>query len=108
MFIEAKARKPVLTFGFGGLSGPAIKAVALRCVYDVSKAVRIPIIGTGGVTTGTDAAEMLMAGASAVGVGTAVHYRDIDAFSEIAKELSSFMKEEGFSRVKELVGIAHE
>lgn len=108
MFIEAKARKPVLTFGFGGLSGPAIKAVALRCVYDVYKAVKIPVIGTGGVTTGTDAAEMLMAGASAVGVGTATHYRDVDVFSKIAKELSAFMKDEGFSDVKELVGIAHE
>ncbi len=108
MFIEAKARKPVLTFGFGGLSGPAIKAVALRCVYDVYKAVKIPVIGTGGVTTGTDAAEMLMTGASAVGVGTATHYRDVDVFSKIAKELSAFMKDEGFSDVKELVGIAHE
>jgi dihydroorotate dehydrogenase (NAD+) catalytic subunit len=108
MFIEPKARKPVLTFGFGGLSGPAVKAVALRCVYDVHKAVRIPIIGTGGVSTGTDAAEMMMAGASAVGVGTAIHYRDVDVFSKIAKELETFMKEEGFSAVKELVGLAHE
>ncbi|UCD02893.1 MAG: dihydroorotate dehydrogenase [Candidatus Aenigmatarchaeota archaeon] len=108
MFIDPKARKPVLTFGFGGLSGPAIKAIAVRCVYDVYKAVKIPVIGTGGVATGTDAAEMLMAGASAVGIGSAVHYRDVAVFGKIAKELSALMKDEGFSSVKEMIGIAHE
>jgi dihydroorotate dehydrogenase (NAD+) catalytic subunit len=108
MLIDARARRPVLGFGFGGLSGPAIKAIAVRCVYDVYEAVRIPVIGTGGVTTGTDAAEMLMAGASAIGIGSAIHYRGIDALRKISGELSSFMKEEGFAEVREMVGIAHD
>ncbi len=108
MFIDAKAKSPVLDFKFGGLSGPAMKPIALRCVYDVYESVKIPIIGTGGVTKGTDAAEMLMAGACAVGVGSAVHYRGIDAFSKISGELSSFMEEEGYRRIKDMVGIAHE
>ena len=108
MMIDAKARRPVLGFGAGGLSGPAVKAIALRCVYDVRKAVKIPIIGTGGVTTGTDAAEMLMAGATAIGVGSAVHYRGMEAFRSIADELSKFMREEGYSSIKDMVGIAHE
>ncbi len=108
MMIETKAKKPVLSFGFGGLSGPAIKPIAVRCVYDVYEAVDIPVIGTGGVTTGMDAAEMLMAGASAIGVGSAVHYRGIDVFRKITEELSAFMKEEGYSKIKDIVGIAHE
>ncbi len=107
MFIDSRARSPVLDFRFGGLSGPAMKPIALRCVYDVSEAVKIPVIGTGGVTTGTDAAEMLMAGASAIGVGSAVHYRGIDAFRKIAGELSAFMEEEGYSKIADMVGAAH-
>jgi dihydroorotate dehydrogenase (NAD+) catalytic subunit len=107
MFIDARARKPVLSFGFGGISGPALKPIALRCVYDVYEAVKIPIIGTGGVTTGEDAAEMLMAGACAVGMGSAVHYRGVDAFRLAASELSSFMRDEGYSTIKEMVGLAH-
>ncbi|MFH0956707.1 MAG: dihydroorotate dehydrogenase [Candidatus Aenigmatarchaeota archaeon] len=107
MAIDARAARPILSFGFGGLSGPALKPLALRCVYDVYEAVKIPIIGTGGVSTGEDAAEMIMAGASAVGMGSAVHYRGIEAFRLAASELSSFMKEEGYSSIKEMVGLAH-
>lgn len=108
MFIDVMAKKPVLGFKVGGLSGPAIKPIAVRCVYDVSQSVKIPVIGTGGVTTGLDAAEMLMAGASAIGVGSAVHYRGIDVFRKITDELSAFMKDEGYSRVGKMVGLAHE
>jgi len=108
MFIDPRTAKPLLGFRFGGLSGPAMKPIALRCVYDVCEAVKIPVIGTGGVTKGTDAAEMLMAGASAVGVGSAVHYRGADVFMRIAEELSSFMEEEGYAKIKDMVGIAHE
>ncbi len=108
MFIDVTARKPVLGFGIGGLSGPAIKPIAVRCVYDVYRSVKIPVIGTGGVTTGRDAAEMLMAGASAVGVGSAVHYRGIEAFRKIGEELSSFMRDEKYSSISKMVGLAHE
>jgi dihydroorotate dehydrogenase (NAD+) catalytic subunit len=107
-FIDTKAKKPILDFKFGGLSGPAIKPIAVRCVYDVFEAVKIPIIGTGGVTTGGDAVEILMAGASAIGIGSAVHYRGVDVFKKVSDEISHFMKSEGYSKIKEMVGIAHD
>jgi len=108
MVIDVRARKPVLGFGAGGISGPAIRPLAVRAVYDVFKSVRIPVIGTGGVESGEDAAEMLMAGASAVGIGWAVYKRGLEAFAGISKELAAFMKEEGFASVKGMVGIAHD
>ncbi len=108
MVIDVRAKRPVLGFGFGGLSGPPIRPVAVRCVYDVYESVRIPVIGTGGVTTGEAAAEMLMAGASAVGVGSGVYYRGIDVFKKISDELLGFMREEGYSGIKDMVGIVHD
>ncbi|MBI5226804.1 dihydroorotate dehydrogenase [Candidatus Micrarchaeota archaeon] len=107
MVIDPIARRPVLTNKFGGISGPALKPVAIRCVYECYGAVKIPIIGTGGVTTGQDAVEMMMAGASAVGVGSALYYRGLDAFNLIATEMKDWMKKEGFSSPKDLVGLAH-
>lgn len=101
MIIDAYARKPVLTNKFGGVSGPAIKPVALKAVYEISRAVRIPVIGTGGVTTGIDAAEMLLAGASAVGIGTALSFPG-RTFGAIVSELESFMSENGYSSIKQL------
>ena len=71
MKIDLMSRKPILARGVGGLSGPAIKSVAVRMVYQVYKAVKIPILGVGGITTGLDAIEFIMAGATAVSVGTA-------------------------------------
>jgi dihydroorotate dehydrogenase (NAD+) catalytic subunit len=103
--IERKAKLP--SFGFGGLSGPAMKPIAVRCVYDVYEAVKIPIIGTGGVTYGKDAIEMFMAGASAVGVGSAVYYRGPKVFSKISNEISEWMESHDYSSIKELVGAAH-
>ncbi len=108
MVVNVRAKKPVLSFKVGGMSGPVVKPITVRCVYDVYKAVDIPIIGTGGITTGLDAAEVMMAGASAVGVGTAVFYRGLDAFRKITKELEDFMKAEDYKKVKALVGLAHE
>jgi dihydroorotate dehydrogenase (NAD+) catalytic subunit len=108
MLINIGAKRPVLDFRFGGMSGPAIRPLAVRCVYDVYDAVKIPIIGTGGVTTGSDAVEMLMAGASAVGAGSAIHYRGVDAFNKISGEINEFMLRNGYSKISELVGIAHD
>lgn len=108
MVIDPIARRPILTNKFGGISGPALKPVAIRCVYECFGAVKIPIIGTGGVTTGKDAVEMMMAGASAVGVGSALYYRGLDAFKLIAGEMKDWMKKEGFNSPNELVGLAHE
>lgn len=107
MIIDAEAGRPVLSNRVGGLSGPALKPVALRCVYEIAQAVRVPIIGTGGVLTGRDAAEMLMAGATAVGVGSAVWYRGVPALGQIAGELAAFMKREGYADLEELRGLVH-
>ncbi|MGA7412981.1 MAG: dihydroorotate dehydrogenase [Bryobacteraceae bacterium] len=101
--IDAKTRTPRLGAGFGGLSGPAIKPMALRFVYEAAQAVKIPVVGLGGIATGADAAEFLIAGAQAVEVGTATFW-DPKAPLRIARELDRFLKREGVSRVSELVG----
>ena len=106
MLIDAAAGKPVLHNRSGGLSGPALKPIALRCVYEIAQAVSLPIIGTGGVSTGIDAAEMLMAGASLVGVGSAVWQAGPAAFARIGAELLAFMQGAGYGTVKELRGRA--
>lgn len=108
MAINIEARKPVLDFKVGGMSGPAVKPVLLRCVFDVYESVGIPVIGCGGVLDGRDAVEYFMAGASAVGVGTAVLYRQEDAFGKICGEMEEFMKENCFKKVRDIVGLAHE
>ena len=108
MVIDTRAGRPVLANLVGGVSGPAIRPIAVRCVYDIFKAVRIPIIGVGGMTTGQDAAQMIMAGATAVGIGSALHYRGETAFSAIADELGRFMEEEGYTSLADFRGIAHE
>jgi dihydroorotate dehydrogenase (NAD+) catalytic subunit len=102
MVIDIDARRPVLANKVGGLSGPAIRPIAVRCVWQISRAVEIPVVGTGGILTGRDAVEMFMAGASAVGVGSALHYRGNDCFRLICKELEEFMKENGYSKLGDL------
>ena len=101
--IDARSRRPRIGAGFGGLSGPAIKPIALRLVYEAAKAVGIPVIGLGGIQSGEDAAEFLVAGATAVEVGT-VNFWDPAAPSRIARELDEYLKKEKLNNVKELVG----
>ena len=101
--IDVRSRRPRIGAGFGGLSGPAIKPIALRLVYEAAKAVRIPVIGLGGIRSGEDAAEFLVAGASAVEVGT-VNFWDPAAPCRIARELDRYLKREKLNNVKELVG----
>jgi dihydroorotate dehydrogenase (NAD+) catalytic subunit len=103
MAIDAKTRKPRLGAGFGGLSGPAIKPIALRLVFQAAKAVRIPVIGLGGIGSGVDAAEFLIAGASAVQVGTATFW-DPRSPLRIAAELDRFLKQQKIESVRELTG----
>ena len=101
--VDARARRPRIGAGFGGLSGPAIKPIALRLVYEAARAVRIPVIGLGGISTGVDAAEFMVAGATAVQVGTASFW-DPGATPRIAGELDRFLAEEGIDRVTSLIG----
>jgi dihydroorotate dehydrogenase (NAD+) catalytic subunit len=101
--IDARTRRPRLGAGFGGLSGPAIKPIALRMVYQAARAVKIPVVGLGGIETGEDAAEFLIAGASAVEVGTAT-FRDPGAPLRIARELGRFLRKERIGNVREVVG----
>jgi dihydroorotate dehydrogenase (NAD+) catalytic subunit len=101
--VDVRARRPRLGAGFGGLSGPAIKPIALRLVYQAAKAVKIPVIGLGGIATGEDAAEFLVAGASAVEVGTATFW-DPRSPLRIARELDRFLRDEGVGNVREIVG----
>ena len=103
MAIDAKTRRPVLGNVTGGLSGPAVKPVALRMVYEVSKAVSIPVIGMGGISNGTDAVEFLPAGASAVMVGTA-GFVDPMAWVNTVEGIKAYMQENNVSSVTELIG----
>ncbi len=101
--IDARTRKARIGAGFGGLSGPAIKPIALRLVCQAARAVKIPVIGLGGIATGEDAAEFLIAGACAVEVGTASFW-DPGSPARIAGELGSFLHREGIGNVRDLVG----
>lgn len=107
LMIDVRARRPILTNKHGGVSGPALFPIALKCVYDIYEAVDIPIIGTGGITTGEDALAMIMAGATLLGVGSAVYYRGEDAFKQITDEMQQIMKEEGIASLDDIRGIAH-
>jgi dihydroorotate dehydrogenase (NAD+) catalytic subunit len=101
--IDARTRRPRIGAGFGGLSGPAIKPIALRMVHQASKAVKIPVIGIGGIATGEDAAEFMIAGAQAVEVGTAT-FLDPSSPVRVARELADFLQEQNIKHVSELVG----
>ena len=108
MVIDIQMRRPILSNKTGGVSGHAIKPIAIRCVWDIYRAVKIPIIATGGVINGKDAIEMLMAGGSLLGIGSAIMYHDMKCFDMITDKIREFMKEEGFTDISELVGLAHE
>ncbi|MDP3769169.1 MAG: dihydroorotate dehydrogenase, partial [Dehalococcoidia bacterium] len=103
MGIDAEARQPVISSTFAGLSGPAIKPVALRMLYQVADAVEVPIVGCGGIASGRDAIEFLLAGASAVQVGTAT-FGDPAAPLNVLEGLQQYMRDHGVDDVRELVG----
>lgn len=108
MVIDTEARKPLLGAGGGGVSGRAIGPVAVRAVYDVYAALpEVPIVGVGGIASGADAVEMLMAGARAVQVGTAT-FADPRAPAKVLRELARWCASHGVSRLDELIGAAHE
>ena len=107
MKIDLDLKMPVLSNKIGGYSGKAIKPIGVRCVYDISKNVKIPVIGVGGITTGEDALEYIMAGASAVQIGTGVYYRGVDIFKKVYNEMESWMKNHSYNNLSELIGVAH-
>lgn len=103
MAIDAEKRKKLLSIGTGGLSGPAVKPVALRMVYQVAHAVSIPVIGLGGISSATDAVEFLLAGASAIEIGTA-NFLDPAITVKVANGINEYLERHGFQSVKDIVG----
>ncbi len=108
MSINIELQQPVLGNKTGGYSGPAIKPIALKAVYDLFEHIHIPIVGVGGITTGENVIEFLMAGATAVQIGTAVYSRGIDVFQQINKEINSWMQKHDIDQVKDIIGVAHQ
>jgi dihydroorotate dehydrogenase (NAD+) catalytic subunit len=107
MAIDVETARPILGNKVGGLSGPAIKPVALRCVYEAYERVKIPIMGCGGIADWRDAVEFLLAGASAVQIGTAVSFRGPNVFRSVAIGIGRYLKSKHFGRVEEIVGLSH-
>ena len=108
MVIDIETGKPVLHNKEGGISGPAIKPAAVKCVYGVYESVNVPIIGIGGISYGKDAIEMMMAGASAIQIGTGIYYRGIEIFNLVSQEISEFLSGHGYSKLNDVIGMAHE
>jgi dihydroorotate dehydrogenase (NAD+) catalytic subunit len=100
MLVDAETGMPVLANRSGGISGAALKPIALRCVHEIAAAVSVPIIGTGGVLTGTDAVEMISAGATCVGVGSAIASRGDRAFALILEELRQWLSDRGYTSLE--------
>lgn len=107
MIIDINKKKPVLGAKKGGISGPGILPITVRCVYEIYEAVKIPIIGVGGVTKWQDVIEIMMAGAPLVGIGTATYSKGMNIYGELKKELANYMKTNHYTDLKQLIGITH-
>jgi dihydroorotate dehydrogenase (NAD+) catalytic subunit len=105
--IDAETMLPILSNVKGGLSGPAVKPVALRCVYDLREKLQVPIIGCGGISDWRDAVEFFLAGASAVQIGTAIALQDMDIFQNINRGIEAYLRRKHYGSVKEIVGLSH-
>ncbi|HEY66919.1 MAG: dihydroorotate dehydrogenase [Chloroflexi bacterium] len=106
LILDIETCRPVLYHETGGVSGPAIHPIAVRCVRDICRAVDVPVVAVGGVTSGRDVVEMILVGATAVGIGSAVHYRGIEVFREVCEEVREYMERHGYGRVEEFRGKA--
>ena len=104
--IDIETCRPVLAHKTGGVSGPAIHPIAVRCVLDICRAVSVPVVAIGGVTTGRDVIEMILAGATAVGIGSAVYYRGMAVFQELCDELKAYMERHGYGGLEAFRGKA--
>lgn len=107
MAIDVETRMPVLANRVGGLSGAAVKPIALRNVYEVYEQVDVPIVGCGGITNWSDAVEFLLAGASAVQIGTAIASEGLGVFREVTRGIGMYVKKKGLVSVSEIVGLSH-
>jgi dihydroorotate dehydrogenase (NAD+) catalytic subunit len=107
MAIDTETTMPILGNKMGGLSGPAIKPIAVRCVYEIYECTELPIIGCGGITTWQDAVEFLLAGATALQIGTAIANRGLKVFKKVTDGLYNYLKRKEFESVEEIVGLAH-
>ena len=106
MKIDLSTKKPILHNKFGGYSGRGIKPIGVRCVYELASELSIPVIGVGGIETGKDAAEYILAGATAVEIGSAIFYRDVDVFRKVCRELEEWMKDNGYESIEDFRGLA--
>lgn len=107
MAIDIDTGRPILSNKIGGLSGPAIKPIAIRCVYEIAKTVKVPVIGCGGIMNWKDVIEFLLAGASAVQIGTAIAYKELTIFDEILKGVKQYLVKHGYHRIGEIIGLSH-
>ncbi|UCE97051.1 MAG: dihydroorotate dehydrogenase [Candidatus Bathyarchaeota archaeon] len=107
MVIDIETAKPILSNKIGGLSGSALKPIAVRCVYEIFDAVDIPIVGCGGISTWQDAVEFLQAGASAIQIGTAIAQKGLNIFTQVNEGIEAFLEKKGFHSVKEIIGLSH-
>ncbi|GBC75671.1 Dihydroorotate dehydrogenase B (NAD(+)), catalytic subunit [archaeon HR06] len=105
--IDPEIGKPILSNVYGGLSGKALKPIALRCVYELYEKLDIPIIGCGGIEDWRDAVEFILAGARAIQIGTAIAYKDIKVFRDICEGLTLYLERKGYKELENLVGRAH-
>jgi len=107
MAIDLETMRPILANKIGGLSGAAIKPIALRCVFEIYPMVKVPVIGCGGITSWQDAVEFLLAGASAVQIGTAIALKDVEVFRAVSRGINLYLRGKNFDNVKEIIGLAH-
>ncbi len=107
MKIDLDLKRPILSNKIGGYSGRAIKPIGVRCIYEIAEHIDIPIIGVGGILSGEDAIEYMMAGASAIQIGAGVYYRELDIFKKIKKEIEQWMDKHSYKKISDIVGVAH-
>jgi dihydroorotate dehydrogenase (NAD+) catalytic subunit len=107
MAIDFETAYPVLANKTGGLSGSALKPIAVRCVYEIYEAVRVPVVGCGGIATWQDAVEFMLAGASAVQIGTAIAPQGLGVFRSVNNGIDRYMHDKDFRSVEEIVGLSH-
>jgi dihydroorotate dehydrogenase (NAD+) catalytic subunit len=107
MVIEINTKRPILAHGSGGLSGKAIHPIAVKKVYDLYQLLKIPIIGCGGISTWKDVLEFILAGASAVQIGTAL-YNGVEIITRINKSLHKYLENNGHTSITQLIGLAHQ